>query len=202
MTPAPSRTADNARFGEDEVREAIARFLWDERYGHLPDASWDQAHEIADGIPDGLAASSLREMRMRADRLCAGPLALLRSDLAAARKEAADYTAVVEQALRDKDERIACLRSQLQEAQKAGGAMRARRKHLEEALVAVRDRIIEPIYGGIDDTFWMTDRETVVDFIDVALIPPEQHGPPDEELQSAVLGSTGSGQGRLTIPHR
>ena len=66
------------------------------------------------------------------------------------------------------------LRARLHEAEKGVEAMQARRKGLEDALIAVRDRILNPICSGITDTFWMTERETVVDFIDVALIPPEQ----------------------------
>lgn len=49
---------------------------------------------------------------------------------------------------------------------------------LRETLIAVRDRIASPIYGGIDDTFWMSPTETVVDFIDTSLAasPPPPAG--------------------------
>lgn len=40
---------------------------------------------------------------------------------------------------------------------------------LPVVLAQVRDRILDPKFGGINDTFWMSEGETVVDFINAAL---------------------------------
>ena len=130
MTPASGRTADNASFGE--MHDALRTALADEAVNlavSLTEAvladglgfkgPFEEFGRIAEPLLLDALGAARRDGAQIANEAAAPILAQLRSDLAAARKESADYTAVVEQALRDKDEQNASLRSQLQEAQKA-----------------------------------------------------------------------------------
>ena len=71
----------------DDLREALARAIWDQRYAILQDASWDEALQKAKVIPDGRSADAVCTIRHHADALLAGPLAPILAQVSALQAE-------------------------------------------------------------------------------------------------------------------
>ena len=73
--------------------EALAQTMWEQSYGTLANASWAEAHRIAEAIPDGQAAWNIETVRRKAAEIVSKHFA---PALAAANAELARLRAEVE----------------------------------------------------------------------------------------------------------
>lgn len=101
MTPAATPEA---------LEQALTQTLWQQNCAFLQEATWEEALQKAEAIPDGLAADAIRTIRSKAQEIIAGPLGPLLAALATATAEAASLRAEVaakDRALKIADEALA-----------------------------------------------------------------------------------------------
>ena len=109
----------------DALVEALTQTMWEQSYGTLANASWAEAHRIAEAIPDGQAAWNIETVRRKAAEIANLHFAPALQQVTAERDEARAATALWQAAhavLGDKAEQ-----SRLELGEAAAEEIRARK---------------------------------------------------------------------------